>query len=72
MKPGWTVCWIVDKFHVATPYEEIAEDISERARLYDTEGKVTPRLRSRFITQAVIRHRQNRRLYSDVMNGRIG
>lgn len=64
MKPTNVVRFIVDRHHVNDSYELVAADIAERAKAATITD---PRLRARAITQALIRHRQNRRLYTEVM-----
>jgi hypothetical protein len=58
---------IVGRFHVSTPDAEIRAAI--RARLSASCPKPD---RDRIVAQAVRIHRRNRRLYADVMGGRIG
>lgn len=53
--------WLVDRTHVSTPYEVVAADIARRAEGWPQRD------RAKAITDALIRHRQNKIDYSWVM-----
>ena len=66
MTPSILIHWLIDQFHVSTPYEEVADEIVVRA----ARGGLDRRATARCVTQAVIAHRQNRRLAAAVQAGR--
>jgi hypothetical protein len=59
--------WIVDGFHVSTSDEQIIKDIERRIK-----PGTDPKVIKKYIKEAIKRHRENQKLYSDVVNGRIG
>lgn len=65
MKPSYVICFIVDRHHVSDSFESIAADIDQRCAA--SVGGVSARERALSITEALIRHRQNRRMYAHVM-----
>jgi hypothetical protein len=62
-----TLEWLVGRMHVGTPDAEVREYVARRLRV-DVEA----RERAKILRRAVTIHRRNRRLYMDVMSGRIG
>jgi len=59
--------WFVGRFHVGTPDAEVRAAI--RRRLARDISAADAR---KIVDRAVRIHRRNRRLYADVMGGRIG
>jgi len=59
--------WFVGRFHVGTPDAEIRREVRNRIPAW-----VSARDRGRLTARAVRIHHRNRRLYVDVMNGRLG
>ena len=59
--------WFVGRYHVGTPDAEVRAEV--RARLRPDVDAATRRA---IVAQAVRIHRRNRRLYADVMSGRVG
>lgn len=59
------VSWLVDRYHVGTPFAEIEADIRARAK----KAKATPQQTSAYVAEAKKVHEENRRLYVDVMRG---
>lgn len=54
--------WIVDRYHVGTPEDEIARDFLTRCR----KARLDDRATARVVRRALARHRLNRRLYTYV------
>jgi len=59
--------WFVGRFHVGTPDAEVRAEIRKRLSR-DISAAETHKI----VDRAVRIHRRNRRLYADVMGGRIG
>jgi hypothetical protein len=59
---------IVDRFHVSSPDSEVEADIRRRAKGKD----VLPEKVDEYVGAALERHKQNRKMYDDVMSGNIG
>lgn len=62
-----TLEWFVGRFHVATPDAEVRAEVRRRLSV-----DATAKERRAILDRAVRIHRRNRRLYADVMGGRIG
>lgn len=67
---GWeingAIHWIVDRYHVGTPYREIRDDIARRIK-----SDVPALERRHLIRDAMRAHYRNRLLYARVMDGRL-
>lgn len=63
--PAARIEWIVDRYHVGTPAETIAADITARC----TGPDWTPARTRAAVAVAVRRHEANRRLYAHVTRG---
>jgi hypothetical protein len=61
-----TLEWLVGRFHVGTPDAEIRAEIRRRVL-----PSVSVAERRKIVDAAVRIHRRNRRLYADVMGGRL-
>jgi len=61
-----TLEWLVGRFHVGTPDAEIRAEV--RRRLARDTSAADAR---KIVDRAVRIHRRNRRLYADVMGGRV-
>lgn len=61
-----TLEWLVGRMHVGTPDAEVRAEIRRRLKPDLDAGE-----RRRIVDAAVRIHRRNRRLYVDVMGGRI-
>lgn len=68
-KVNGNVRWLMGQVHVATAYEDVAEDITSRVNTYNENPD--PRMRARLVTDALVCHLRNRRVYSAVMSGRL-
>ena len=62
--PKFEINWVVDRFHVGAPDEDIAQDIRSRC------SKQSPDFTLRCVAHALRRHDDNRSLYRRVMGGR--
>ena len=60
--------WLVNRLHVSTPDEEIEADMRRRVA---GRADWTPELVEQLVACALECHRENQKLYSDVMSGRI-
>jgi hypothetical protein len=66
--PTMAIEWIVNRFHVGTPDEEIATDIRRRVR---SVPEVSPALEKKMVNYALKQHHKNQGLYHSVMTGRL-